>query len=196
MFWFKVSGSGSNPATPSDTAIEVDISTGATAATVATAIKTAADATSGFSTDFTLTRLSNVLTFTALGAGCLNAHDGLSMFATGFAFTNVSIPIIDATKSKGILSFAKTGVGLYTLTLGTPAPTSVVDVYPRILSIRHAYISTTAPTAPYMYVVSQAVSSAGTVNVKFLAADGTTAADPTCSSTLLLEIMLKNTTAQ
>lgn len=197
MFWFKVSGSGTNPGTGADTTIEVDISTGATATTIATAIKTAADATAGFSSDFTLTRATNVLTFVALAPGCLNARDGLSMFATGFAFTNVSLPILDASKSKGVKSFTRTSTGIYVATFGTGAPTSVVDVYPRVLDVDYmAYAATGTPAAPYMFVVSQAVSSAGTVTIKFLAADGTTLTDPACGEEIWLEFNLKNTTAQ
>lgn len=197
MFWFKVSGSGTSPATGADTAIEVDISTGATAATIATAIKAAADAVAAFATDFTLTRSTATLTFVALAAGCANARDGLSMYSTGGAFTNTSLPIVSATKSKGIKSVSRTGTGLWTVTLGTPAPTSVTDLYPRLLNLDYmAYAATGTPAAPYVYVVSQATSTAGTVNLKFLAADGTTATDPACGEEVWLEIILKNTTAQ
>lgn len=197
MFWFKVSGTGSNPATGADTAIEVDISTGATATTIATAIKTAADAYSGFSTDFTLTRSTNVLTFVSITYGCVNAHDGLSAFATGFAFANTPLPILDTSKSKGIRSFTRTSTGLYVATFGIGSPTSVTDLYPRILDVDYmAYVTTGTPAAPLMFVVSQAVSSAGTVNLKFTAVDGTTLTDPACGEQIWLEFNLKNTTAQ
>lgn len=197
MFWFKVSGVGTSPATTSDTAIEVDIATGASANSVATAVKTDADVTAGFRSDFTLTRVNNILTFTALAAGCLNARDGLSMYATGFAFSNaVTAPFLDASKSKGIKTFTKTSTGLYTVTFGTGSPTSVTDLYPRLLYVRNMFVSASSPAARYLNVVSQAVSSAGTVDLKLEAADGTTLADPACGETLLLEFTLKNTTAQ
>lgn len=200
LFWFSVNGAGADPSTAADVGIEVVIPVGASDVAVAQAIYNAAISATNtqFNTDFTFPDPSTAaVVFTALGGGCANAHDGLSAFATGFAFANaVGGSVANATSSKAIKSFARTGTGLYTLTLGTPAPTSVTDLYPRVFTVKHAFVSTTDPAAPYMYVVSQAVSSAGTVNLKFLAADGTTAADPACTEVLLLEIVLKNTTAQ
>ncbi len=200
MFWFKVSGSGTSPATPSDVAIEVDITTGATAATVAQAIYDAAIAatTTTFNQDFTLVDpTTGALVFTSLGGGCANAHDGLSMYSTGFAFANAAThPILNASKSLGIKSFARTGAGLYTLVLGTPAPTSVVDLYNRLFFVGYSVVSATAPVAPLAYVVTETVSTTGAINFKLTAADGSTAADPACGEVLQFEIYLKNSTGQ
>ncbi len=197
MFWFKVSGSGTNPATAADTAIEVDITTGATAPTVAAAIKTAAEANFLFNQDFTLARVSDLLTFTALGGGCSNARSGTSMYATGFTITNAAtVPVLDVVNSQGIRSFVRTGTGLYTVTLGTAAPTSVSDLYNRLFGVDYTPVSAAAPGAPKMFVVTETVNSTGAINLKFTAQDGTTAADPNCGDVALLRIFLKNSTAQ
>ncbi len=201
MFWFKVGGAGTSPATASDVAIEVDFAENATASTVAQAIYDAAIAatTTTFNTDFSLVDpAADALVFTALGGGCANAHDGLSMYATSFTFANAATnPILNASKSLGIKSFARTGAGLYTMVLGTPAPTSVVDVYNRLFFVGYSVISANAvPVAPLAYVVSETVSTTGAINFKLTAADGSTAADPACGEVLMFEIYVKNSTGQ
>ncbi len=198
MFWFKVGGTGTSPATASDTPIEIDILEDATAATVATAIKTAADANYSFARDFTTDRTTDTLTFTALAGGCSNAHDGLSAFATHFTIANAAtVPVLDAVNSQGIQSFVRTGAGLYTVTFGTPAPTSQTDIYVRLFGVDYTPVPISgAPTAAKMFVVSEAVASLGTIHLKFTAEDGTTAADPVCGDITLMRFFLKNSTAQ
>src|SRR3954471_10271986 len=76
MFWFKVGGSGTNPASAGDTAIEVDFTANSTNVQVAAAIIAAASASTLFVSDFTVGTISgHTATFTALGGGCANAHD-------------------------------------------------------------------------------------------------------------------------
>lgn len=196
-FWFKVSGTGTDPNNAGETGIEVDIATNATAAAVATAVQAAAAANVNLTLDFTVSRSTNVLTFVSKAGGCANAHDGLSAYATSFAFTNTVYPVLDETNSKGIKSIERTGTGLYTVTMGTPAPTSAVDLYNRIFYTDHRFLlATGTPAAPLMFVVSQEVGSLGTVHLKFTAADGSTATDPACGEELWLEFYLKNSTAQ
>lgn len=197
MFWFKVSGSGTNPATGADTAIEVDISTGATNTAVAAAVYAAAAANTSCASDFTITTSSaaHTVTFVSLAGGCSNLRDGLSAFATHFTLTNTVYPVLITLKSKGIKSITRTGAGLYTVVTGTPSPTSVIDLYNRVFDVQYRALTSAAPAAPYMFVVSQAVSTTGAINVRFLAANGLTSTDPACGESVLLEIVLKNTSA-
>lgn len=197
-FWFKVSGTGSDPANMGETGIEVDISTNATAVAVTAAVYAAAIANTSIVKDFTVTTpTTTTVTFVSLAGGCLNAHDGLSMYATGFAFSNTVYPVLLTAQSMGIKSVVRTGVGLYTITTGTPPPTSTFDVYVRTFIITCQFqVATGTPAAPFMFVVSSTINTNGQVNLKFLAADGTTATDPACGETIFLRLALKNSTAQ
>lgn len=200
MFWFKVGGAGTNPAAPTDEAIEVEFAEDATAAQIAQAIYDAAiaDTATTFNEDFTLADPSTAaLVFTATGGGCANARDGLSMYATSFTFANSATnPILNETKSLGIKSFARTGTGLYTITLGTAAPTSVTDLYNRLFFVGYSVVSATAPVAILAFVVTETVATDGKINLKLTAADGSTGADPACGEVLQFEIYLKNSTGQ
>lgn len=200
MFWFKVGGNGTNPAAPTDQAIEVDFAEDATGTQIAQAIYDAAIAntTTTFNQDFTLADPTTAaLVFTALGGGCANSRDGLSMYATGFTFGNVAtVPILNVSKSLGIKSFARTGTGLYTMVLGTGSPTSVVDTYNRLFFVGYSVVSASAPVAVLAFVVTETVSTNGTINLKLTTADGSTAADPACGEILMFEIYLKNSTGQ
>ncbi len=197
MFWYKVGGSGSNPATGADTAVEVDFAANATNTTVATAIYNAALANTNVVQDFTVTLSGHTVTFTALAGGCANVRDGASAFNPGFTVANTVYPVLTASSSLGIKSVTRTGTGLYTVVLGTPAPTSVIDVYNRLFFVGYCPLSASAvPAAPLCYVVSETVSSTGAINLKFTAADGTTATDPACGEEIWLEIYVKNSTGQ
>src|SRR4051812_3649289 len=127
-FWFKVGGTGTDPANTGEVGIEVDIAQNATAPTVAAAVYAAAVAATAttFNTDFSSATSTNTVTFTSLGGGCNNPHDGLSMYATGFTLVATVLPVLNASKSLGIKSVTRTGAGLYTIVTGTPAPTSVI----------------------------------------------------------------------
>lgn len=99
---------------------------------------------------------------------------------------------LDATNSKGIKSISLGTTGKYTVTFGVGSNT---DIYNRIFFVAHRFLNATAPAAPTMYVVSQAVSTAGTVVLQFTAADGSTATNPGSGEELWLEFTLKNSTA-
>lgn len=102
-------------------------------------------------------------------------------------------PTLSAINSKGIKSITRTSAGLYVVTMGVGTAT---DIYNRLLFVSHRFIvASGAPAAPLMFVVSQAIATAGTVTIKFTAVDGTTATDPASGETMLLEFDLKNSTA-
>lgn len=191
--WFKVSGTGSDPNNVGETGVEIDISTGATATTIATAIYNAF--VTAYAADFTVTHSTNTVTFVSVSPGCLNAHDGLSMYATGFGFANTSLPILSESKSFGFKNFTRTSAGLFVATTGTYH--SSIDVYNRILTMDYTFLAATGtPAAPLAYVTASAINSAGTLTIKTTAVDGTTATDPACGEELWLYLALKNTTAQ
>ena len=82
--WFNVNGAGTDPAVPGRDGVEVDLATGANAAAVAAAIKTALDAVLG--TPFTVTRSLAVLTITCVvGGNASPASDGA--VPTGFTIS-------------------------------------------------------------------------------------------------------------
>lgn len=97
-------------------------------------------------------------------------------------------PTLDALNSKGIKSIARTGAGAYTITLQ--------DSYVRFLGIRHTAVSATAPTAPGAYVVSETVSSSTLPTVRIVFNAAGTATDPASGEVALIQIVLKNSTAQ
>lgn len=102
-------------------------------------------------------------------------------------------PTIDAVNSKGVKSINRTSAGLYVVTFGVGAN---VDIYNRIYFASHKFIvASGTPAAPLMYIVSQAVATAGTVTIQFTAVDGTTATDPASGEELRLEFALKTSTA-
>lgn len=107
-------------------------------------------------------------------------------FATGVA---------TIVEGKGIKSFARTGAGAYTLTLGTNNPPKT-DKYQRLLAAQATFITASGvPAAPLFHVAVDDVATDGTVDVVFTDADTPAGVDPADADTLLLEITLSNSTA-
>lgn len=84
--WYDVGSTGTDPAVASRTGIEVDITSGDTAATVATNTVTSLDSVSG--SPFTSARVSDIVTITNAQTGNVtNIADGTA--TTGFTFENL-----------------------------------------------------------------------------------------------------------
>lgn len=90
VVWINVNSAGSDPSLPSTTSVEIAVATDATAATIATAIKSALDAISGGAI-FTTTRSTATLTITRGTAGKVNdTVDGAGAAATGFTISTTT----------------------------------------------------------------------------------------------------------
>lgn len=97
-------------------------------------------------------------------------------------------PTISVANSKGISSIVRNSAGRYTITLQ--------DSYYGLLDVQHKFLNATAPAAPLMFIVSQAVTnnSAPVVVIQFTNAAGT-ATDPGSGELMYLQIALKNSSA-
>lgn len=116
---------------------------------------------------------------------------GLVSFGASGAPTLSSQP----TNNKGILSFTRTGVGKYLVTFGTNSSLPV-DRYVKLLNIDFRFDTSgtaAAPVAPGMYIVLDAVSSAGQVTIQFNSAG--TATDPASGEILHIDFCLGDSTA-
>jgi hypothetical protein len=107
-------------------------------------------------------------------------------------------PTLNAAKSKGIKSITRTSAGLYVVTFGTVGqPAVTVDTYNDIFGVHHRFLLASGhPAAPNMFIVSQAVATAGTMTIQFDNAAGTAATDPASGEAVYLTFDLKNSTAQ
>lgn len=94
---------------------------------------------------------------------------------------------ISAVKSKGIASIAKGTTGQYTVTLQ--------DKYVDLFMVHAHFLGATDPGVAYVYTVSQDVSGAKTVVIQCVDAAGA-AVDPASGSTMMIEFVLKSSTAQ
>ncbi len=106
-------------------------------------------------------------------------------------------PTLDGINSKGIKSIVRNSTGNYTVTFGVSGGNAVTDTYNALYFASHRPIKASGtPAAPHMYVVSEAVQTAGTVVVEFLNAAGTTATDPASGEKVLLQFRVKTSTAK
>lgn len=95
---------------------------------------------------------------------------------------------ISAVKSKGIASITRGGsAGLYTVTLQ--------DKYVDLFMLHASFIKSSDPGVAYVYIVSQDVAGAKTVVFQCADASGA-AVDPASGSTMMIELVLKTSTAQ
>lgn len=197
-FWFTVAGVGNNPNNTGEVGIKVNFAVNATATQVAAAIAAAAALTPSFVQDFSIATSTIHVVFTPKAGGDPDAKNGLSMYNPGFSYAETLFAALVTSASKGIKTFAKNGgTGLYKVTFGTPSPTSTTDLYNRVFYTDQKFlVASGTPAAPLMFVVSQAVASLGTIDLRFTAVDGTTSTDPALSEEIWLEFYLKNTTAQ
>lgn len=94
-------------------------------------------------------------------------------------------PTLVTASSKGIKSITRNSTGDYTLLLS--------DTYNSLLHFKHIINSgSSAPTAPGMYIKSDAVSSATVPGVEFVMNAAGTPTDPASGEILYLEIVLRN----
>lgn len=93
----------------------------------------------------------------------------------------------------GIKSIVRNSAGTYTITLGSPNG-GKTDTYAQLLMASHCPLAATAPAAPLMNILSNLVSSAGTMQIEFNSSAGV-ATDPASGESVLLEITVKNSSA-
>lgn len=106
-------------------------------------------------------------------------------------------PTLDALNSKGIRSISRVTTGKYLVTFGVSGGNATTDIYKDLYFVGKKFkVSTGNPAAPHMYVVSQSVSTTGSLVLQFTAADGTTAADPASGEVVLLQFRVKTSTAK
>lgn len=95
---------------------------------------------------------------------------------------------IVSNSGKGVVTLTAGNVGLYILTFK--------DKYQRILSADVTFIASGAPAAPEMKILTDSVSDSTSphCHLSFYGPDGSTATDPASGETMLLHIVLKNST--
>jgi hypothetical protein len=110
------------------------------------------------------------------------------------AIGGTGAPTLNATKSLGIYSMTRTGVGAYSMKLGLNAQS--VDTYQRLISAHAVSVDSSAPSWLGMYVTADnsANASAPAVNIQFLDAAGA-AVDPASGESLRIKLELSNSTA-
>jgi hypothetical protein len=99
-------------------------------------------------------------------------------------------PVLDTKNSKGFQSITRVSAGLYNIVFGTPASSqaATTDKYFKLLMPDYAFANATSPAAPIMYVVSNTVSSNGTLQVQFNV--GGTSTDPAVGEQLYLQFIM------
>lgn len=103
-------------------------------------------------------------------------------------------PTLDAVNSKGIVSITRNSAGIYTLVFGTKA--SMLDVYYKILGLKHMFNSgSAAPAAPGLYIKANSVSTVGTCSLQIVFNAAGTATDPATGEIVYLEITLGDSNA-
>jgi hypothetical protein len=111
-------------------------------------------------------------------------------------FGSSGAPTLDGINSKGIKSIVRNSTGNYTVTFGVSGGNAVTDTYNALYFASRRFLSSSAPVAPHMYVVSQAVQTDGTVVVQFTDDDGSTAEDPASGEKVYLQFRVKTSTAK
>lgn len=91
-------------------------------------------------------------------------------------------PTIVSGTGMGIASIVRNSAGDYTISLGR--------AYGALMGLHKTNISSSAPAAPSMYVKSNLVASAGTIEIVMNSAG--TATDPASGESALLEIVLND----
>lgn len=111
------------------------------------------------------------------------AAERASLFAT-INFGATGAPTIASGTGMGISSITRSSAGLYVITLVQP--------FMALLGVRATFVDAAAPASPSLYVSSNAVAtrSAPTLSIQFNAAG--TATDPASGESVLLEIVLNN----
>lgn len=99
-------------------------------------------------------------------------------------------PTLDVPNSIGIKTVTRSAAGKYVVTLGGPAG---VDTYfGGVLSANFICVVSTTSAVTSMNIVTDATPTTGILTIQLVSAQGT-AADPASGETLLLRIVLSNT---
>lgn len=123
----------------------------------------------------------------------LSATKGVVSVYCSVTFDGTSAPTLGTGAGNiGVKSFARTDVGLYTITFGTPS--GAADTYMALLHAGVSFVGAT-PDAPIMVVVDpDSVDSDGTVDLRFNDYAGA-ATDPATGEIGLFKFDLRNSTA-
>lgn len=89
-----------------------------------------------------------------------------------------------ATGTGSLITISRSSAGVYLITLGKK--------YAGLIGAKVMFFAASEPAAPIVCVTADAVSSAGTLTIKCLAVDGTTATDPASGEKMYLDIVLQN----
>jgi len=116
----------------------------------------------------------------------LSLERGKAVLFGKVAIGGTGAPTINAVKSKGIASIARTGTGAYTITLN--------DLYVDMFKCNVGFMFATSPGVANVYVVSQGVNSDKTVKIVCQDFAGA-AVDPASGAEMQIEIVLKTSTA-
>lgn len=117
----------------------------------------------------------------------------VSVFAKVSIGASGAPTLLNYASCQGIMSIVRNSAGQYTLVLGQPTPVpGHVDQYAFLLNVEQSIIFSGIPAAPIFSVVSESVSSAGSITFQYSSVAGS-ATDPDSGSVLLLEFKLKNT---
>lgn len=106
-------------------------------------------------------------------------------------FGATGAPTLSVLNSLGVVSVVRNSTGNYTFTFGTTA--QLLDTYNQLLMVRHVFQNATAPAAPGLFVVTNAVASTATLIVQFNSAGSAT--DPGSGEVAYLEFVFKNSSA-
>lgn len=116
----------------------------------------------------------------------LSLERGKAVLFGKVAIGATGAPTINAVKSKGIASVARTGAGAYTITLN--------DIYVDMYKCGVNFMFATSPGVANVYVVSQDVAAAKTILIQCEDFAGA-AVDPANGAEMQIELMLKTSTA-
>ncbi len=195
-------------AIPSARKVYIDISFCIDGTDVASAVKDAFTALTGFTSVAALTLGTATVTVTALSAGAVTApgvhnknDSGAGTIAAAIT-TAGTANALTLANSKGVCKLAQTGKGKYTLSFGTVGQQPTVpalDTYYKVLSVSKLWdtsgIAGAAPAAPLMYLTNNSVAVANTASVTLQCTNSTgsaVATNPAAGARLYLEFELGN----
>ena len=107
-----------------------------------------------------------------------------------------AVGTLDPKLNQGIYSVTRSSAGVYVVTFGV-FPQAKIDAYIRLIQARATLLNAT-PTGLSMEVIADN-SPAGSITIQFITATSASvttpiATDPPSGSTILLDVVLKNTT--
>ena len=116
----------------------------------------------------------------------LSLERGKAIIFGKVAIGATGAPTLNAVKSKGIASVVRNSAGNYTITLN--------DIYVDMYSLHVNFLNAAGAGVAYVYIVSQAVSTAKTVVFQCKDLSGA-AVDPSSGTEMQIELKLKTSTA-